>query len=56
MKLVVPVEKLNDYNGQDIGHSDWFLIDQGSNELLPSEINPEKNCYVWVEEKVERKR
>ena len=28
MKLVVPVEKLNDYNGQDIGHSDWFLIDQ----------------------------
>ena len=35
---------------------DWFLIDQGSNELLPSEINPKKNCYIWVEEKVERKR
>ena len=35
---------------------DWFLIDQGSNELSPSEINPKKNCYIWVEEKVERKR
>ena len=28
MKLVVPVEDLNDYIGKDIGHSDWFLIDQ----------------------------
>jgi acyl dehydratase len=28
MKLIVPVENLNDYIGKDIGHSDWFLIDQ----------------------------
>ena len=34
---------------------DWFLIDEGSNELSPLEINPKKNCYTWVEEKVERK-
>ena len=34
---------------------DWFLIDEGSNEVSPLEINPKKNCYTWVEEKVERK-
>ncbi len=28
MKLVIPVEKLNDYIGKEIGHSDWFLVDQ----------------------------
>ena len=28
MKLVIPVEKLNDYIGKEIGHSDWFLINQ----------------------------
>jgi len=28
MKLVIPVENLNDYIGKEIGHSDWFLVDQ----------------------------
>ena len=28
MKLVIPVDKLNDYIGKEIGHSDWFLVDQ----------------------------
>ena len=28
MKLVIHVEKLNDYIGKEIGHSDWFLVDQ----------------------------
>ena len=28
MKLVIPVEKLNNYIGKEIGHSDWFLVDQ----------------------------
>ncbi|MFQ6004845.1 MAG: MaoC family dehydratase [Woeseia sp.] len=28
MKTVVPAEQLADYVGKDLGHSDWFTIDQ----------------------------
>ena len=28
MKTVVPAEKLSDYVGKDLGHSEWFAIDQ----------------------------
>ena len=28
MRTVVPVDKLQDYVGKELGHSDWFLIDQ----------------------------
>lgn len=28
MKTVVPADQLSDHLGKDIGHSDWFVIDQ----------------------------
>jgi acyl dehydratase len=28
MKKVVPAEQLSEYLGEDLGHSDWFTIDQ----------------------------
>lgn len=28
MKTIVPAAQLQDYVGKDLGHSDWFLVDQ----------------------------
>ena len=33
---------------------DWFLIETEKNELKPIEINPNKVCYSWVEQSVEK--
>ena len=33
---------------------DWFLIETDKNELKPIEINPNKKCYSWVEQSVEK--
>ena len=33
---------------------DWFLMDTDLSELKPIEINPNRKCYVWVEETVQK--
>tara|TARA_B100000029_G_C17581990_1_gene959923 strand:+ start:1582 stop:2874 length:1293 start_codon:yes stop_codon:yes gene_type:complete len=33
---------------------DWFLIDTQESELTPSQINPNRKCYSWIEQSVEK--
>ena len=33
---------------------DWFLVSVEGDKLKPIEINPQKMCYSWIEQKVER--
>ena len=33
---------------------DWFLVDTQESELRPIDINPNRNCYSWVEQSVDK--
>ena len=53
MKLKVPANKLNDYMNKEIGHSDWFSVDQSQiNKFADVTIDHQ---FIHVDEEQSKK-